>query len=62
MNAKTHQANKNNLLNWSKAETNTWHPNFNEECEATSNVDLEKLNAFREKFPVLDDADGFERK
>ena len=35
MNEKTHQANKNNLLNWSKAETNTWHPNFNEECEAT---------------------------
>ena len=30
-----------------------------EECEATAEVDMEKLMAFREKFPVLDDADNF---
>lgn len=28
-----------------------------EECEASAEVDMEKLNAFREKFPVLGDAD-----
>lgn len=28
-----------------------------EECEASAEVDMEKLNAFREKFPVLNDAD-----
>lgn len=28
-----------------------------EECEATAEVDMEKLAAFREKFPVLNDAD-----
>ncbi|MBQ8868024.1 MAG: amidohydrolase [Bacteroidaceae bacterium] len=28
-----------------------------EECEATAEVDMEKLAAFREKFPVLSDAD-----
>ncbi len=30
---------------------------MNEECEASAEVDMEKLNAFREKFPVLNDAD-----
>lgn len=30
---------------------------MNEECEATAEVDMEKLLAFREKFPVLNDAD-----
>jgi len=30
---------------------------MNEECEASAEVDMEKLNAFREKFPVLEDAD-----
>ena len=29
----------------------------NEECEATAEVDMEVLEAFREKFPVLKDAD-----
>ena len=33
-----------------------------EECEVSAEVDMEKLNAFREKFPVLSDADDFERK
>jgi predicted amidohydrolase len=33
-----------------------------EECEASAEVDMEALNAFREKFPVLSDADDFERK
>lgn len=28
-----------------------------EECEATAEVDMESLRAFREKFPVLNDAD-----
>jgi predicted amidohydrolase len=28
-----------------------------EECEASAEVDMEKLKAFRKKFPVLDDAD-----
>ena len=28
-----------------------------EECEATADVDMESLQAFREKFPVLNDAD-----
>ena len=28
-------------------------------CEATAEIDLEKLEAFRKKFPVLDDADPF---
>ena len=28
-----------------------------EECEATATIDMEKLEAFREKFPVLEDAD-----
>ena len=28
-----------------------------EECEASAEVDMEKLRAFRKKFPVLDDAD-----
>ena len=30
---------------------------MNTECEATACVDMEKLTAFREKFPVLSDAD-----
>ena len=30
---------------------------MNEECEVSAEVDMEKLNAFREKFPVLEDAD-----
>ena len=30
---------------------------LNEECEASTEVDMEKLRAFRKKFPVLDDAD-----
>lgn len=30
------------------------------ECEATAEVDMEFLNGFREKFPVLDDADVIE--
>ena len=29
------------------------------ESEATAEIDMEKLAAFREKFPVLDDADSF---
>ena len=33
-----------------------------EECEATAEVDMELLEAFRKKFPVLNDADEFERK
>ena len=33
-----------------------------EECEASAEVDMEALAAFREKFPVLSDADEFERK
>lgn len=33
-----------------------------EECEATAEIDMELLSAFREKFPVLKDADEFERK
>ena len=33
-----------------------------EECEASAEVDMEKLEAFREKFPVLNYADEFERK
>ena len=28
-----------------------------EECEATATIDMERLEAFREKFPVLNDAD-----
>ena len=35
---------------------------MNQECEASAEVDMEKLNAFREKFPALNDADDFERK
>ena len=35
---------------------------MNEECEATAEIDMDKLVAFREKFPVLNDADEFERK
>ena len=35
---------------------------MNQECEASAEVDMHKLNAFREKFPVLSDADDFERK
>lgn len=35
---------------------------MNEECEASAVIDMDKLNAFREKFPVLNDADDFERK
>ena len=30
---------------------------MNQECEASAEVDMDKLNAFREKFPVLNDAD-----
>ncbi len=30
---------------------------MNQECEASAKVDMDKLNAFREKFPVLNDAD-----
>ena len=33
---------------------------LNEECVATAEIDLAKLHAFREKFPVLKDRDGFE--
>ena len=33
-----------------------------EECEASAEVEMDKLEAFREKFPVLSDADDFERK
>jgi predicted amidohydrolase len=33
-----------------------------EECEASAEVDMQSLEAFREKFPVLNDADEFERK
>ena len=29
----------------------------NQECEATAEIDMEKLVAFRQKFPVLNDAD-----
>jgi len=29
------------------------------ECEITAELDMEALNAFREKFPVLEDADNF---
>jgi predicted amidohydrolase len=35
---------------------------MNEECEASATIDMEILNAFRQKFPVLNDADIFERK
>ena len=35
---------------------------MNQECEASGEVDMGNLNAFREKFPVLSDADDFERK
>lgn len=35
---------------------------MNEECEASTTIDMEILNAFRKKFPVLNDADTFERK
>lgn len=35
---------------------------MDEECEATAEVDKEKLDAFRKKFPVLGDADRFEMK
>lgn len=35
---------------------------MNEACEASAEVDMQKLIAFREKFPVLNDADTFERK
>lgn len=31
----------------------------NQECSAVADVDLNTLNAFRDKFPVLDDADDF---
>lgn len=31
-----------------------------EEGEVTAEIDLEELNRFRQKFPVLDDADAFE--
>ena len=31
-----------------------------EECEASAEVEMDKLEAFREKFPVLSDADKFE--
>ena len=34
MKTKAHSPNKNNLLNWKKLQADTWHPNFNEECEA----------------------------
>ena len=30
---------------------------WNNECEATAEIDMNSLNAFRKKFPVLDDAD-----
>jgi predicted amidohydrolase len=33
-----------------------------EECEASAEVDMLSLEAFREKFPVLNDADEFEKK
>jgi predicted amidohydrolase len=33
-----------------------------EESEASALVDMDALEAFREKFPVLNDADEFERK
>ena len=32
------------------------------ECEVSALLDMDKLQAFREKFPVLDDADAFELK
>lgn len=32
----------------------------NEEDEITADIDLEELNRFRGKFPVLEDADAFE--
>ena len=35
---------------------------MNKECEASAAIDMEILNAFRQKFPVLNDADMFERK
>ena len=35
---------------------------MNEACEASAKVDMEALEAFRKKFPVLNDADDFERK
>ncbi|MBO5795057.1 MAG: amidohydrolase [Bacteroides sp.] len=35
---------------------------MNEECETSATIDMEILNAFRQKFPVLNDADMFERK
>ena len=31
--------------------------NDGEECEATAEIDMEALEAFRKKFPVLNDAD-----
>ncbi len=31
------------------------------ECTASATIDMEKLRAFRKKFPVLDDADSFSR-
>ena len=33
---------------------------YGEECVATADIDMEKLRAFRMKFPVLDDADELE--
>ncbi len=35
---------------------------MNEECEISGEIDMPALEAFREKFPVLGDADDFERK
>lgn len=35
MNTKKHSTHTNDLLNWEKPQIDTWHPNFNEECEAT---------------------------
>lgn len=35
---------------------------MNEECEASAYIDIPRLEAFRKKFPVLDDADEFEWK
>lgn len=35
---------------------------MSEESEASALVDMDALEAFREKFPVLNDADDFERK
>ena len=34
-------------------------PEDNREASATSNINMETLRAFREKFPVGNDADGF---